>query len=355
MYTIKNEFNSTYKFCSFEIYIEIYFSEKQKSIIKMFQNISEYETLFTYSKFLGLKKDTYLYPINDIEKLTCIFCHKTSDEVKFSKRPHVIPELLDNHYLLHYEECDDCNLHFGITLETELDNFLKPYRTLNLSKTSSKKFVKTTSINQKEVFVFNKVENNFQIISSIENAQFDESKNSLTLKLDLLKHRPSDVYKAFMKILFGLLPRNHLEHFEKLRKWIINKDTNFKLYSPLNIIKTRLDGFQAIKLQIRIFYKPSTSIDEFKILKPKAEKFEYIAIIMFGSIVFEIPLMSDLCFEKLDFMRSVNENFTFTFPVIPKPGLPNKYDILDLSETNKVTGKENIYFEYSSRTEQEIN
>lgn len=342
---------TTYLIKSFNFNLEIYFTVKQKNIIKLFKNMSQYKTLFNYLEYSKIEEFTYLYPLGENEKKTCIYCLKNSDNVKFDKKPHVISQLLGNRFLLHYEECDECNSHFGSTLETQLDNFLKPYRTLNGSETRSNQPIKTMSIDHKEVFKFNKSEKKFIINSKIENAIFDENKRIFTLKVDLHKHRPSDVYKAFMKILFGLLPRNHLCHFEHLRKWIINRDPYFKLYSPLNVIKTRLEGFQNTNLQIEIFYKPSHTLEVFKELRPDTEPFEYIGVIRYGSIVFDIPLMSDECFRKLDFMKSLGKKLSFTSPIILKPGLPEKYSILDLSETNKITNKETLYFDYTNRTE----
>ncbi|MFK7207082.1 HNH endonuclease [Acinetobacter baumannii] len=351
---MKYRIEPTYLFKSFTFNLEIYFTLKQKNIINILNNMSQYETLFNYLEYSKIEEFTYLYPLAENEKKTCIYCLKNTDNVKFDKKPHVISQLLGNRFLLHYEECDECNSHFGSTLETELDNFLKPYRTLNGVPNRNNKLVKTISINQKEEFKFNKVDNNFLITSQIENAQFDEKSKIFTLKVDLLKHRPSDVYKAFMKILYGLLPRNHLSNFERIRKWIINRDPEFQLYSPLNVIKTRLEGFQKFNLQILIFFKPSTNIEDFKKTTPSKENFEYLAMIMFGNIVFEIPLISDLCFSKLDYMKSINKEFNFTFPVLPKPTLPDKYELIDLSETKRITSKETLYFGYEKRTELDI-
>ena len=158
---------------------------------------------------------------------------------------------------------------------------------------------------------------------------------------------------ALMKIFFGLLPREHLSKFENLRQWIIDRDKNSKIFSPLTVIKTRLNGYSTATLDVIILHKPVTTIEEFQ-KSPARENYEYLGYIRFGSITFEIPLLTDLSFEKLNIMKQSNIKTEFSFPHIPKPGYPIDYEILDFSETKKIRDVETMYFGYTKMTETKL-
>lgn len=346
-------YKPTYRTLDLSIDIEIFNKARAVGIRQMFETINEYVPLFNYLNHQNLTKYFYLYPIENNQIKKCIFCHKTSHEVTFEKKPHVIPYLLGNQFLLHHEECDECNKFFGETLECELDKYLKPYRTLNRQKNRKGNLIKT-DFSPKRSFRFDENRNQYLIELREDEIVFNHETNTVTLNLKQEKYSPLLVYKAFMKILFGLLPREHLPKFENLRKWIIDRDNNSKFLSPLSVIKTRLPGFTRTPLDVFIFHKNYSSLDEFKIKLPIKENFEYLGYIRFGNIVFETPLFSDLCFEKLKAMKESGMKLEFSFPIIPKPGFPTNKELLDFSETEKVRNKEQIYFSYDTIIENEI-
>lgn len=345
-------YKSTYITKKISFTLEIFKEAKILSIFQMFKKISEYKILFNYINYKSLTDHHYLYPLAEDQIKKCIFCHKTELEASFLIRPHVIPFLLGNTFLLHYEECDDCNNFFGETLECELDKYLKPYRTLGRQKNRKGNYINTV-FTPKRSFRYDENKNLYFIELLKDEVTFSIESNTMVVDIKQEKFSPVLVYRAMIKIIFGLLPREHLSRFENLRKWIIDQDVNSKIISPLNLIRTRLPGFPKTSLDVYILHKNISSLEEFK-SNPCKENFEYIACIRFGTVAFDIPLFSDLCFEKLKIMKNLNMNLEFSLPAIPQPGFSTDREVLDFSETKKVKNYEKLYFSYDKIIENKI-
>ncbi|MFT0694125.1 hypothetical protein ACDX34_08335 [Acinetobacter bereziniae] len=187
-----------------------------------------------------------------------------------------------------------------------------------------------------------------------DDVSFDANSNIVTFKLNQNKYCPMLVYKALMKIFYGLVPRNHLSKFEILRKWIINTDNNFIPFSPLNVYKSRLEGFGTNILDLIIFHKHVTNLEEFKECLPTEEDFEYLVQLRFGHIILEFPIFSDICYEKLLILKENNLPTKFNFPYIPKQGFPQIEETIDFSETRKIKNKESMYFSFDKFTKENI-
>ncbi|ENV91138.1 hypothetical protein F938_03637 [Acinetobacter bereziniae LMG 1003 = CIP 70.12] len=338
-------YKSTYRIRSFSLELFIWNKERIETIIQMLIKISTYKPLFNYSEYRNIQENKYLYEIDNHEFKKCIFCLKDSNQTSFEKIPHVIPYLLGNNYLLHYEECDKCNEYFGNTLECELDKYVTPHRTLNRLKNRSGNLI-STNLGKNRQFKFDQSKETYTGDFYEDEITFAENSNIVTFKLKQNKYVPMTVYKSLMKISYGLLPREHLNNFEKLRQWIINPDVNFKLFSPMNVVKTRLDGFSTSVLDFIILHKKVSNLDEFNENLPLKEDFEYLVFFRFGSIVLEFPLFTDLCFEKLSVLKEKNLPLEFNLPNIPKPGYPTNREIIDFSDTIKKSTSEPMYFQY---------
>lgn len=99
---------------------------------------------------------------------------------------------------MHYEECDQCNARFSSTLEDALDKYTSVFRTLNNIKN---KINKITSQDQTFKFNFSDTKNVFKIHQGKDGNHINFDKNgNFNITFDIKKYRPSDVYKAFMKI-----------------------------------------------------------------------------------------------------------------------------------------------------------
>ncbi len=64
----------------------------------------------------------------------CRFCRRGTASTPFRNDAHAIPQLLGNRTLFTREECDECNLFFGSTIENDLGNWTKPTRTFSRIK-----------------------------------------------------------------------------------------------------------------------------------------------------------------------------------------------------------------------------
>ena len=132
---------------------------------KIAENMEEYVSIFDNKDYLGLDRDTYIYPFEGSIK-KCAFCLKSDPYVSFENRPHVIPEFLGNKHLLHYDECDQCNSEFGNTIERELSEYLRPRRVFSKIKGKKRKYISSYSKNGKKEFEFSKEEGSYIIVSS---------------------------------------------------------------------------------------------------------------------------------------------------------------------------------------------
>lgn len=324
-------------------YITDYFLKKR--LLKRYEdNLKGYKSLFSYFDYSKLEDYDYLYPNYDDQIKQCIFCLKSNPDVSFSSRPHVIPEFLGNRYLLQHEECDSCNSYFSSTLEDALDKYSKIYRTLDKIKNKRRKLVSYSSINQKSKVSFDKQKNIYTFMGyQDKDFLFDDNKNELTGIFEVPKHRPVNIYKSFMKIFYGLLPRDHHKKFTLLREWIRTEDPTTVFLKPLEVIKTRLPGFNKKPLVVEILYKQNKNLELMLRNKDTEDTFEYIALLGFGNVVFEMPLLSDIDCVKL------HQNIKMNLKRFPNPYFINTYERLDLSNPENVITTETVVFSYKER------
>ena len=310
-----------------------------KNLMKINRNLKDYDYIFSYNDYRLLQKDHYLYDLNNNPK-NCIFCLRLEPEVTFSTRPHVIPEFLGNRYLLHYEECDSCNSYFSSTLEDSLDKYTKIYRTLDRIKNKKRKLVQYNSINQKSYMKFIKNKENSFIFQQEKNIRqtINKEKNEITHFFEIEKHKPMNVYKAFMKLLYGLLPRDQHKNFTILRQWIMDAEKSVPLLSPLYILKTFIPGFDKKDLHINILHNKKDDCD--------SKKFSYIALISFGNIAFEMPIFNDN-----SLIKSISDNEKIEFPRHPLfyngEFLNDSSQLINLSGNEFIVSEEPIIFGYS--------
>lgn len=311
---------------------------------QMLKGLKNYRILFNFFDYSNLRKDHYLYPLASDGKKRCAFCLKEEPEVTFSTRPHVIPELLGNRFLLHYDECDDCNSWFGKNFEAKLGSFTQPFRMLNRIKNKKNKFVTYQApINPKCQFKFVKEENVFSIISRDE-ITFNEEKNEFTYEFKIKDYIPLDIYKSFMKIFYGLLPREIRHEFGNLRKWITDKHNNQLPIKPLIGLMTFLPDMRKKPLAVLILCDyTSLKADECSVKNQKVANFKYISLIAFGNLVFEFPLICDEDIEK------IKQGISLTINRMPNPYQIKKFKKIDFSSNTKETFTFPMVFSYGEK------
>lgn len=246
---------------SFNDFLLIKDNKKQK-LSRIFKYMDSYDVLFTYSEYRNLEKEHFLYNIFD-ENLMCIFCLNKKPTAVFKDNAHVIPYLLGNRFLMHREECQACNKKFGDKLETELSKFSEKFRVMNGQKNRSKEspnFLKYQAKSQKAFLQMKNIDKKLSLQVTGERftdifEENEEGKISLTFET---KYRDSDVYKAFMKIIYGVMPPEYRKEFSLLRSWINTEDHNIKFLNKLIMYQTILPTLHHNNLVLNIHRKKRT-------------------------------------------------------------------------------------------------
>lgn len=313
--------------------------------------LNSYEILFSYADYMDLKERKFLYDVPD-ENLTCIFCLKKEPHTVFDDKSHVIPHSIGNHFLMHREECKNCNKKFGDTIETELANFSKKYLVINGQKNRNKKnpgYLKYQAKSQKAFLQMKNIDN--QKVLEVTGEQSEDilkehgtGKISLTFEAN---YRDSEVYKAFMKSIYGVIPPEYRKDFSVLRNWINTEDHNIKLINNLMMYQTILPTLHTNNLIMNVFRKKNTIKNMFL----RKDNYDYFALIGFGNVIFDIPILSDATLRKIQNKTAKN----FILPIlsdltVSKIGALRS--VLEMSNTEK--RPETVKFELQGEPRQQI-
>ena len=151
----------------------------------------------------------------------CRFCRRDSATTPFRHDAHAIPQLLGNRTLFTREECDECNLLFGSTIENDLGNWTKPTRTF--SRIKGKNGVPTLK-NEKEGWRIEYDGTSLRMTQYESNPKFnvDIEKRQFSLQLKRDPYTPVAVLKALIRVGLTLLPHDELANFAETLKWVRN-------------------------------------------------------------------------------------------------------------------------------------
>lgn len=244
----------------------------------------------------------------------CRFCDKKKPEVSFKKGAHIIPELMGNKNLVSDYECDTCNDLFSV-YEDSLAKFLGIARTLSSSK--GKEGIPTFKNPDKKLEARKNDSTNGLLINfeGIDEQYFeiDQIGKKLTIKATRHPYKPIYVYKALLKIAYGLLSEEELPNYELCKKFLQSdkNDSDLKGHPYL-----RLFGFFSPGPQF-----PSPLVFLWKKKKEKMEKNIPMRsmVIYFHNYVYQIFLP----FGVED--REINKaGQTITFNILP-PLLDKKW------------------------------
>ncbi|MGG4091495.1 hypothetical protein [Paenibacillus lautus] len=191
-----------------------------------------------------LDRKTYL---GDKNNRVCRFCGRNSNVVKFKKVAHAIPEMLGNHYLCTYYECDYCNEIFS-KLENDLGWFTELGRaTIRLQGKYGPPTLKQGGSEIRD-------ENGQMFIRD----QVDEpimdwvGDNELKITVKAKPYTPVAVYKAFTKMALTLMPEDELIHFKETLKWIQEQDHSARKVPQLIAFSSFISGpaFQGVGFKL---------------------------------------------------------------------------------------------------------
>lgn len=297
---------------------------------KIIKNMKFYECIFSYSQFKDIENREFLYKVPN-KDLICIFCLARSPLAEFDDKSHVIPYSLGNKFLMHREECKVCNDKFGRTIETELSSFTKIIRVMNRQENRNKKnpgYLKYVSKSQKALMQWNS-----ELILEVTGERTQDilkecGEKNLLIDFEAT-YRDSDVYKALMKAIYGVIPPSYRDDFSKLRNWINTDDPNIKFLNKLIIHQTILPTIHPNNLILDVYRRKR----DFKSFIFQKKYFNYYALIGFGNVLFDIPLMSDI---------NIGNTKGLNFPLLSQLAVSEKGAIrttLDMSKTEKVENK----------------
>ena len=292
---------------------------------------------FYRKNYVYLRTPSHLFPdmppivLGDRENLLCRYCGQFEPSVSFSHDAHAIPESLGNKCLFSTFECDECNQHFGDTIENDLGNWSKVNRTLSAirgkrnvptlksggSKSSWRITRNASGLTYKE----------YEECSIVD---IDEENSNLAFELKGDSYLPIAVFKALAKIGLTLLPDKEVEKFLKHYSWIRDPDHSRGFVKNCSIISTFIPGpMPGNIIIIRLLRR-----------KPQSSDLPYIFLILgYGNDLLQVWLP---CREKDEgIWGTVLEMPPFP-PVIAREstiyGKP-RTRVLDLSEREQVRGQ----------------
>ncbi|WP_223516281.1 HNH endonuclease [Pseudomonas sp. GL-B-19] len=186
-------------------------------------------------------------------RFTCRFCGGNNETTTFKTKAHAIPEFLGNHQLILNSECDNCNLHFGNTIEPHLERYTHPFRTLNGVTNKSRKTPKHSD-------------------EKIDFLQFDRHTNHMAVKLnedDVLTHHedentvswlmqrrpfvPFMAYKALCKIAVSITRDENLWLFKPTLEWLNPLSPQDLNISPALVVETLIPGMHYNKCVYKLY------------------------------------------------------------------------------------------------------
>lgn len=205
--------------------------EKMEDILSKTQEIAG-DIIDNYEIFASIPDKRTFYGRESTGERICRYCHRSEPDVAFKKVAHTISEGLGNKFAITYNECDECNGHFGKTCEPTLIAYLDVMRPFFHVKG------KDGEINE----IAGK---NFKIINDaadgktlkIDVMQTPDTPNPLIEKdgkfsLNLnhsQKIIPQNIYKALVKFSYGIIPNKYLDKFGFTADWLLAKETIDKL------------------------------------------------------------------------------------------------------------------------------
>lgn len=238
------------------------------------------------------------------EKRRCRYCNKTmNDGVHFKNIAHAISEALGNKTIISAEECDTCNSKFAETIEKDIIKYLHLYRTL-YGKKGKNGVPHLKYDNGVEIKYYGE---NAILIDTEGVCKFNQEDDFTIPLKDTINLM--NIYRALVKFVIGVIPREYLQHCQKTIDWLNNiKNDGSKLDLPP--VATLLDNR---------FYHDQPELVIY-IRKEDCKEFPFIYAefrTTFLIFVFIVPFSDKdsvdfSCKEKFDRFWQLNKHFCLT-------------------------------------------
>lgn len=154
----------------------------------------------------------------------CRYCHGTGP---FRKVAHTFPEALGNKQVVSLDECDSCNAVFS-RYEDALAAAVRPVLTLGGTAGKDNKVPQTGRSAGDKVLSRSAGPERSRITAMVRSpdarslASWDgKSVARFRIPVAGLSFRARHAYKALAKMAFAILPGGELEHYDKLRQWLL--------------------------------------------------------------------------------------------------------------------------------------
>lgn len=176
------------------------------------EHLNPFEELYVYTSIKSNSKvTTKISSQEGVEVKRCRFCFKYSPEVTFKKKAHAISRGLGNISIFCLDECDECNEHFGTTVENDLMVFLSVQRMSVVNKALEVPYENVKLKNDGSITI---IENISETIVEHEDCA------ELTLE-PKDKFIPKNLYKALCKVALSIISEQEdLDCLKDTIKWV---------------------------------------------------------------------------------------------------------------------------------------
>ncbi|WP_167141307.1 HNH endonuclease [Pseudomonas sp. OTU750018] len=185
----------------------------------------------------------------------CRFCGRDRSTATFKHKAHAIPEFLGNHALILNSECDDCNSHFGSTIEPHLEKYTRPFRALNGITNKARKTPKHRD-EQIELLHMDRHTRNLTIkLRNDDSVKMDEDGKSVSWSMSREPFIPSLAHKALCKIAVSIASEHHLPLFEPTINWLNPRSEAGLRVVPTLVVETTTPGTQYRGCAYRLYLR----------------------------------------------------------------------------------------------------
>ncbi|RYG54891.1 MAG: hypothetical protein EOO01_00165 [Chitinophagaceae bacterium] len=214
------------------------------------------------------------------KEFVCRFCGKGKPEAKFKKAAHALPHLIGNNSLFTHYECDECNQHFGNTIERHYAAFMHLDHTFSgiAGKNGIPKFkAKNANIESTGSFI------DWKEVPP-ENMQLDQKKGKVIITQQIPTFVPVAVYKCLVKMALTILPEQYFIGFNNTIKWLKEEEhsqTSFP-FTKLSI----LTGTSTTRTQ----FKEITAVMAMHKEELNYEIPKFVFRLTYGNFLFSLPI-----------------------------------------------------------------
>lgn len=157
----------------------------------------------------------------------CRYCGRKMPDTTFKNVSHTISNSLGNINFITNDECDNCNSHFGLSIEREFLDYVSVYRSLAAKFEGHPYYITKT-----EAFRLGIDKETHQVNFKI----LDESKvkvvssdNQVSYIVDGGYTNYHNVYRALVKFAIGMMPDDQLPYFKKTIRWVNGENNILRL------------------------------------------------------------------------------------------------------------------------------